>query len=191
MKKNIYSRARFADLRSDARVDKRCSHCIVTSCKGKGNPMKLKNLGALFLLSLASIYFVCPVQCAAIAEPGGHTPSDTVLSHQQHRIGAQTVDKTNPSACCQSENEPSSPQERQEEEGHCCFEQWESLGASEPQLALQIQKDTFLSVALIPATPRISSDSVSFTVYLQSPHKPYTDLLAPQLSPRAPPFFLA
>ena len=158
---------------------------------GKGNPMKFKNLGALFLLSLASIYFVCPVQCAATAESGVNTPSHTISSHHPHRIGAQTVDKANPSACCRSENEPSAPQERQEEEGHCCFNQWESFAASEPQLALQIQKDTFFSVVLIPTAPSISHDSVSYTVYLQLPHKLYTNLPLPQLSPRAPPFFLA
>ena len=153
--------------------------------------MKFKNLGALFLLSLASIYFVCPVQCAATAEPGGDTSSAKISSHHPHRIGVQPVDETNPSACCRSENEPSAPQERQEEEGHCCFNQWESFAASEPQLALQIQKDTSLSVVLVPETPRISSDSVSFTVYLQLPPNPYTHLPIPQLSPRAPPFFLA
>lgn len=154
--------------------------------------MKFKNLCALFLLSLASVYFICPVQCAAIQGTGENTASDKVSSHHLHRIGSQTVDETNKSTCCQSENQPSPPHERQEEGGgHCCFNQWESLGASEPQLASQIQKDTFSSVVLIPTRPRISSDSVSFTAYLQLPHKPYIDPLIPQLSPRAPPFSLA
>ena len=154
--------------------------------------MKFKNLGALFLLSLASVYFICPVQCAAIQEAGENTTSDKVSTHHQHRIGSQAVDEMNHSACCQSGNQLSPPHERQEEEeGHCCFNQWESLGASEPQLASQIQKDTFLSVVLIPATPKISSYSVSFTAYLQLPHNPYTDPPIPQCAPRAPPFFLA
>lgn len=154
--------------------------------------MKLKNLGALFLLSLASIYFICPVQCAVIAESDGDTPSDKVSRHQHHRIGAQTVDETIPFACCQSENEPSRHhQNHSDEEGHCCFNQWESFGASEPQLASHIQKDTISLVVLIPTTPRISSGSVSFTAYLQVPHKPHTNPPIPQLSPRAPPFFLA
>ena len=154
--------------------------------------MKFKDLCALFLLSLASVYFICPVQCAAIQEAGENTTSDKVSTHHQHRIGSQAVDEMNQSVCCQSGNQPSPPHERQEkEEGHCCFNQWESLGASEPQLASQIQKDTFLSVVLIPATPKISSGSVSFTIYLQLPHKPYTDPPIPQHSPRAPPFFLA
>ena len=154
--------------------------------------MKFKNLGALFLLSLASVYFICPVQCAAIQEAGENTTSDKVSIHHQHRIGSQAVDEMNHSVCCQSGNQLSPPHERQEEEeGHCCFNQWESLGASEPQLASQIQKDTFLSVVLIPATPKISSYSVSFTAYLQLPHNPYTDPPIPQCAPRAPPFFLA
>ena len=154
--------------------------------------MKFKNLGALFLLSLASVYFICPVQCAAIQEAGENTTSDKVSTHHQHRIGSQAVDEMNHSVCCQSGNQLSPPHERQEEEeGHCCFNQWESLGASEPQLASQIQKDTFLSVVLIPATPKISSYSVSFTAYLQLPHNPYTDPPIPQCAPRAPPFFLA
>ena len=153
--------------------------------------MKFKNLGALFLLSLASIYFICPVQCAATAELGGDTLSAKISSHQQHRIGAQTVDETNPSACCRSENEPSGPQERQDEEGHCCFNQWESLGLSEPQPPLQIQKATVSLVLLIPTAPRFSADSVFFATSLQLPYKPYTDPPIPQLSPRAPPFFLS
>ena len=154
--------------------------------------MKFKNLCALFLLSLASVYFICPIQCAAIQEAGENTASDEVSSHHQHRIGSQAVDRTNQSSCCESETQPALPHERQEEEeGYCCFNQWESLGTSEPQLASQIQKDTFLSLVLIPTTPRVSFDSVSFTAYLQPPHDPCTDSLLPQLSPRAPPFFLA
>ena len=153
--------------------------------------MKLKNLGTLFLLSLASIYFVCPVQCAAIAEPGTNAPSDKISSHHPHRIGAQTAGETNSSPCCRSENEPSAPQEGQEEEGHCCLNQWDSLGSSEPQVALQIQKDTFSVVVLLPTTPRFFSDSVFYATYFQLPYKPYTDPSLPQLSPRAPPLFLA
>ena len=154
--------------------------------------MKYKNLCALFLLLLASVYFICPVQCAAIQGVGKDTTSDKVSGHQQHRIGSQNVDEAAQSTCCQSENQsPSSREHQEEEQGHCCLNQWDSLGASEPQVALQIQKDTFLSVVLILATPRISSDSVSFTAYLQLPHKPSTDPPIPQLSPRAPPFFLA
>ena len=56
--------------------------------------MKFKNLGALFLLSLASIYFICPVQCAAIPYAGADATSDTVSVHQQHQIDPQTVDET-------------------------------------------------------------------------------------------------
>ena len=154
--------------------------------------MKFKNLCALFLLSLASIYFICPVQCAAIPEVEAHTGSDTVSIYQQHRIGSRTVDETNSSACCQSENELPVPHENQgDEAGHCCLNQWDSLGSSEPQFASQIQKDTFSFVVLIPATPKLSSYSVSFTASLQLPHKPYTDPPIPQCAPRAPPFFLA
>ena len=154
--------------------------------------MKSKNLCALFLLSLASVYFICPVQCAVIQEAGESAASDEVSNHHQHRMGSQAVDETNQSTCCESANQLPLPHERQEEEeGYCCFSQWESLGTSEPQLALQIQKDTFLSVVLIPTTPSISPDPVSFTTYLQPTHKRYTDTPIPQLSPRAPPFFLS
>lgn len=154
--------------------------------------MKLKNLGALFLLSLASIYFICPVQCAVIPEAGGDTASNRIAGHQQHRIGSQTVDETNLSACCQPENELPTPYENHADEaGHCCLNQWDSLGASEPQLPSQVQKNTYLVVLLIPTTPTIFSGSVAFTAYLQLPYKPYTDPPISQLSPRAPPFSLA
>ena len=154
--------------------------------------MRLKNLGALFLLSLASIYFICPVHCVAIPEADGHTGSDKNSSHHQHRIDSQTVDETKPTTCCESGNEPPAPHEnRGAGEGHCCLNQWDSLGASEPQLPSQIQKDTFSVVVLLPTTPRFFSDSVFYATYLQLPYKPYTDPSIPQLSPRAPPFFLA
>ena len=154
--------------------------------------MKFKNFCAFFLLSLASVYFICPVQCTVIQGAGEDTGSDTVSSHHQHRIGSQAVGETSQSICCQSENQPSPSRERQEEEqGHCCLNQWDSLGASEPQLASQIQKDTFSFVILIPATPKISSYSVSSTAHPQRPYKLYIYPPIPQLSPRAPPFFLA
>ena len=102
------------------------------------------------------------------------------MGHQQHRIGSQAVDET---------NQPTSPHNNHgDEEGHCCLNQWESLGASEPQLASQIQKDTFSFVVLIATTPKISAYSVSFTAYLQLLHKPYTDPPILQFAPRAPPF---
>ena len=154
--------------------------------------MRLKNLGALVLLSLASIYFICPVQCVAIPEADGHIGSDKNSSHHQHRIDSQTVDKTKPATCCESGNELPAPHDnRGDGEGHCCLNQWDSLGSSEPQVTLQIQKDTFSLVVLTSSTPQISAASVSFTAYLQLPHEPYTDLPIPQLPPRAPPFFRA
>ena len=154
--------------------------------------MKFKHLGALFLLSLASIYFICPVQCAVIQEPGEYSRSDKLPGHHQHRIGSQTVDETNQPTCCQTENQSTPSQEQHtKEEGHCCFIQWESFGASEPQLPSQIQKDTLSVVVLTPATPSISSISASFTAHLQLSYNPYTDPPISQFSPRAPPFSLA
>ena len=154
--------------------------------------MKFKNLGALFLLSLASIYFICPVQCTATPEACGDTASINVSSHHQHRIGSQTVDDMNSSACCDSASQPTPPRQNHgEEEGHCCLKQWESFGTSEPQLALHIQKDTCSPVVLIPTTPKICYGATSFTLDFQHSYNPYTDPPIPQLSPRAPPFSLA
>ncbi len=154
--------------------------------------MKFKNLCALFLLSIASVYFICPIQCAAIRETSESATSDQISIHQQHLTGTQTTDETNQSTCCQPENQPPSSHEHQGDEGgHCCFSRWESLGASEPQLVSQIQRDKFSFVLLIPATPKISSGSVPFTTYLYFPYTPYTDPPTLQFSPRAPPFLLA
>ena len=148
--------------------------------------MRFKNLGVLFLLSLASIYFICPVQCAAIREAVADPAVDKVMGHQQHQA------ETNQSTCCQSENQPSPSHEPQEEEqGHCCLNQWELFGASEPQIVSQIQKDTFSLIALNPIPPRISSDPVFFITYLQLSCNRYTDSSIPQCCPRAPPFSLA
>ena len=154
--------------------------------------MKFKNLCALFLLSIASVYLICPVQCEVIREAGETTPSDQISIHQRHLTRTQTADETNQSTCCNTENQPTPPYEKREnKEGHCCFDRWESLGTSEPQLASQIQKDTFSFVVLIPSTPKISSESATFTFHFQFSYTPYTDSPIPQLSPRAPPFSLA
>ena len=154
--------------------------------------MKYKNLYALFLLSIASVYFICPVQCASPRETGENATSDTVSSHRQHLAGAQTTDEKNQSTCCRAENQPSSPHDNQEDgEGHCCLNQWESLGESEPQLVSQIQTATFSFVVVIPATPKISSGFVSFTPHFYLPDNPYTNPSTLQLSPRAPPLSLA
>ncbi len=154
--------------------------------------MKFKNLGVLFLLSIASVYFICPVQCAAIREAGEDTTADKFLGHQQCLVGSQTTDETNQSTCCQPENQPTPFHEHQEDkEGHCCFSRWESLGTSEPQFVSQIQKKTFSFILLIPTTPKISSGTVSFAAHLQLPYNPYTTPPIPRLSPRAPPFSLA
>lgn len=151
--------------------------------------MKFKNLCALFLLSIASVYFICPVQCAAIRDAGENTAADGALIHQRHLTTSHAVDENSQLTCCDDKDHPiPSHENREEGEGHCCFDRWESLGTSEPQLVSQIQKDTFSSVVLIPTTAKISSASVSFTAYLQLPHKPYTDPPISQLSPRAPPF---
>ena len=151
--------------------------------------MKFKNLCALFLLLIASVYFICPVQCSALRETDENATSDTVSSHQQHQTGSQTTDDTNQSTRCHAENQSSLSHDNQEDgAGHCCLNQWEWLGESESQLVSQIQKDKFSFVVLIPATSKISSGSVSFTAHLQLPYNPYADPPIPQFSPRAPPF---
>lgn len=154
--------------------------------------MKFKNFCALFLLSIASVYFICPVQCAAIGEADGCTPSDTTSIYQRHPSDPPTTLEAAQSTCCSSEDESTSTHENREESGqHCCFNQWESLGDSEPQFSTQVQKNTFSSVVLFPATPKVCSISGSATAHLQLSYNPYTVPLTPQRSPRAPPFSLA
>ena len=153
--------------------------------------MKLKNLGTLFLLSLASIYFVCPVQCAAIAEPGRtlHLIRFRVITH----IGLAhkpLVKRTRRLAVGLKMNHPL-PKKAKRRKDIVASASGNRLEQVNPKLALQIQKDTFLLVVLIPATPRFFSDSVFYATYFQLPYKPYTDPSLPQLSPRAPPLFLA
>ena len=153
--------------------------------------MKFKNLCALFLLSIASVYFICPVQCTAIREVDGHTPSDTTSIYQRHLSAPQTTLETTQSTCCSTDDESPTHENREEREQHCCFNRWESLGDSEPQLSTQVQKDTFSSVVLVPATPKVCSIFGSATAHLQLSYNPYTVPLTPQRSPRAPPFSLA
>ena len=154
--------------------------------------MNFKNFCALFLLSIASVYFICPVQCAAIGEVDGHTPADTTSIYQQHLSEPKTTLEATQSTCCSAEDGSTSTREnREEREQHCCFTRWESLGDSEPQLSTQVQKDTFSSVVLVPATPKVCSIAGSATAYLQLPYNPYTVPLTPQRSPRAPPFSLS
>ena len=147
--------------------------------------MRFKNFCAVFLLSIASVYFVCPVQCAAIGE------ADTGILHQRDLTDSESRVNEPESSCCNTKDQSVPTHENREERGqHCCFNRWESLGDSEPQLSSPIQKATFSSVLLVPVTPRISSISVSFNAHLQHSYNPYTDPPPPQQSPRAPPFLL-
>lgn len=154
--------------------------------------MKFKNFCTVFLLSIASVYFICPVQCAAIGEGDGHAAADTGTLHQRYLTESEsTVDGPDSSCCNTKDQSVPTHENREEREQHCCFNRWESLGDSEPQLSSPIQKATFSSVLLVPVIPRISSISVSFNARLQLSYNPYTDPPTPQRSPRAPPFFLA
>ena len=153
--------------------------------------MRFKNLCALFLLLIASVYFICPVQCAAIGEADGHAASNTASIYQQHLTAPQPTAEVTESTCCTREDQSSPTHDgREEREQHCCFNRWESLGDSEPQPSSQIQKSTNSSVLLVPTTPRLSSNSVFLTAVLQRSLNPYTDTPTPPCSPRAPPFFL-
>ena len=154
--------------------------------------MKFKNFCAVFLLSIASVYFICPVQCAAIGEEDGHAAADTGTLHQRYLTESEgTVDEPESTCCNTKDQSVPTHENREEREQHCCFNRWESLGDSEPQLSSPIQKATFSSVLLVPVVPRISSIFVSFNARLQLSYNPYTDPPTPQRSPRAPPFFLA
>ena len=152
--------------------------------------MKFKDVYALVLLSISSVYFLCPVLCPALREADcGDAESDKASIYRQSLTLSQTTAETDNPTCCHAENQPVRPHESQNDgDDNCCLNRWELLGASEPQLVSQIQKGKFSFVALIPAIPKISSDSVSFTSYLQFAYKPYKDSPTQQISPRAPPF---
>ena len=158
----------------------------------KSNPMKFKNLCAFFLLLIASVYFICPVQCAAIGEVDGHAASNTPSIYQRYLTAPQSTADATESTCCSSEDRSAPTHGSREDRGqHCCFNRWESLEDSEPQPSSQIQKGTYSSAFLVPTRPRISSSSVFLTALLQLSLNPYTDPPPPPCSPRAPPFFLA
>ncbi len=154
--------------------------------------MQLKNLCALFLLSVASVYFICPVQCTGMPGVAESAAFRTTSIYQQYLLEPLTPNEMSSSTCCETEDLPSPTHERQGDiEGHCCFDRWESLGMSEPQFTSQVQKGTSSFVVLIPVTSTISSGSISFALHFRLPYNPYTDPPALQLSPRAPPFVLA
>ena len=154
--------------------------------------MRFKNLCALFLLLIGSVYFICPIQCAAIGEVDGHAASNTTSLYQLHLTAPQSAGEATGSTCCSREDQSASTNDsREEREQHCCFNRWEALGDSEPQPTSQIQKGTYSFVLLVLTTPRISSNSIFLTALLQLALNPYTDPPPPPCSPRAPPFFLA
>ena len=158
----------------------------------KGNPMRFKNLCALFLFLIGAVYFICPVQCTAIGEVDSHTASNRASIYQRHLTAPQSTVEATESTCCTREDQSSPTHDsREEREQHCCFDRWESLGDSEPQPSSQIQKGTNSSVLLVPTTPRLSSNSIFLIAVLQRSLTPYTDPPPAPCSPRAPPFFLA
>ncbi|MDE0041091.1 MAG: hypothetical protein OXT74_03595 [Candidatus Poribacteria bacterium] len=155
--------------------------------------MKLKTSVILLLLSIFSVYFLCPVLCPTLRAEScsvfiiGQSESQVTVSVSQ---GADT--HSSESTCCRTGNRKTTPDgDTDEGNDNCCFDHLGIFKTSEYQRTFQTLEQPFPSVAVIAFSVEINTFPAHFTVVLDRHLDSTLDPPSYQISPRAPPFSLA
>ena len=155
--------------------------------------MKLKTTVILLLLSIFSVYFLCPVLCPSL---GVQTCSVSAVSQPENQgiaSGSQLSEtRPNSSTCCRTKkSETTSDNAPGEQNDNCCFDHLGIFKTSEHQRTSQTSEKSFPSVAVIASSVEINIFPAHSTVVLDRYPVPTSGPPSCQISPRAPPFFLA
>ena len=155
--------------------------------------MKPKSTVILLLLSIFSVYFLCPVLCPSL---GTQTCSASAVSQPQNQwvTAASQISETqsNGSTCCRTKKSETTPgNDPGEEDGNCCFDHLGIFKTSEYQRTSQTLEQSFKSVAVIASSVEINTFPAHSTVVLDRHLDSSLDPPSYQISPRAPPFSLA
>ena len=155
--------------------------------------MTVKTAVILLLVSIFSVYFLCPVLCPALqAENCSVSTADQAGSHRLDFALPTSETHSSGSTCCPTENKGAAPDESPEKsDDNCCLDRLELLKASEVNSSSPTPDKLPSFNTLIPARSAIPTLSTSFVPHFQL--SPHSSLDPPhyQISPRAPPFFLA
>lgn len=155
--------------------------------------MKLRTSVILLLLSIFSVYFLCPVLCSSV-----RTESCSVSTVVQPKSQGIATDSqfsethSSSSTCCRTEkNEPTPDNIPGERNDNCCLDHLGILTGSEYQRSSQSLEKSLPLVAVI--TPRFEGPAfyTHAAVILNRYPDSILDLPSYQISPRAPPFSLA
>ena len=155
--------------------------------------MKLKTTVILLLLSIFSVYFLCPVLCPSL---GIQTCSVFAVSQPTNQwidsVSQLSETRSNSSTCCRTKKSETTPDNASgEENDNCCFDHLGILKTSEHQRTSQTFEKSLPSVAVIASCLEIPSFSTYSTLVLDRHPVPSLNPSSYQISPRAPPFFLA
>ena len=155
--------------------------------------MKLKTTVVLLLLSTFSVYFLCPVLCPSIGtqtcgvsntEQPKSQGIDTVWQRSEHHASSST--------CCRTKKSEATPGDHSDEEkDNCCLDHIGIFKISEYQRFSQTVEKSLPSVAVITSCVEIPTLPTHSTVFLDRFLDSALDPPTYQISPRAPPFFLA
>ena len=155
--------------------------------------MNPKTTVILLLLSIFSVYFLCPVLCPSL---GTQTCSVFTVSQPKNQ-GIASVSQfsethSSSSTCCRTRNRETTPDNDSDDRNdNCCFDHLGILKASEYQRFSQTLERSLPLVAVIIPRLAIPVFSAHSTVALNRYPVPILDPPSYQISPRAPPFSLA
>lgn len=155
--------------------------------------MKITTPVVLLLLSVFSVYFLCPVLC-----PSLESRSCSVLAvSQPQNQGVAAVSQlseiySNSLTCCRTKTSETSPNRApREENDNCCFDHLEIFKTSQHPRTSQTLEQSVPSVAVIATCIEINAFPTHSTVSLDRYLDFTLDPPSYQISPRAPPFSLA
>ena len=156
--------------------------------------MKFKTTVVLLLLSIISVYFLCPVLCPLIgtqtcgvsnAEQPKNQGTASVWQFSEHHASRST-------SCCRTKKSETTPDDHSgEENDNCCFDHLGIFKTSEYQRTSQTLEQPLPSVAVIASSVEINTFPAHSTVVLDRHLDFSLDPPSYQISPRAPPISLA
>lgn len=155
--------------------------------------MNSKTTVVLLLLSIFSVYFLCPVLCPLIGtQTCGVSNAEQSKSQGIASVWQPSEHHASRSTCCRTKKSETTPDDHSgEENDNCCFDHLGIFKTSEYQRTSQTSEQSLPSVAVIISCIEINTFPAHSTVGLDRYLDPSLDPPSYQISPRAPPFSLA
>ena len=155
--------------------------------------MKFKTTVVLLLLSIISVYFLCPVLCPLIGtQTCGVSNAEQPKSQETASVEQFSEHHASSSTCCRTKKSDTTPGDHSnEEKDNCCLDHLGILKAREYQRFPQTVEKSLPSFGAIVPRLTIPVFSTNSAVVLNPYLDPILDSTSYQISPRAPPFSFA